>query len=209
MFVDPSCPFAWIASRWLVEVERLRDVKLRFRLVSLSVINEDRDLDDWYRAFNDRAWGPARVFAAVDAAHGPDGVRAFYDAFGRRFHVGRDEGLPTVIPAALTDAGLPASIASAADDHRWDTALRASTDYAIDLVGVDVGTPIVQLDGTAVFGPVLTTCPRGSEAVALFDATRTMLATPGFSDLRRRRSETLDRSDPAITNPTAKETANA
>ena len=80
LFVDPSCPFAWITSRWLVEVQRLRGVHLVLRLVSLSVINEDRELDDWYRAFNDRAWGPSRVFAAVEAEHGPDAVQAFYDA---------------------------------------------------------------------------------------------------------------------------------
>jgi hypothetical protein len=198
VYVDPCCPFAWITSRWLAEVERQRPVALDVRLVSLSVINEHRELDDWYRGFNDRAWGPARVFAAVREEHGPDGARAFYEAFGRRFHVGRDEELATVVPLALTTCGLPESLAAAADDPSWDAELRSSTDEALGPVGVDVGTPVLHLDGTAVFGPVLTSCPRGDDAVQLFDAMRTMLAQPAFSDLRRRRNDTLDRSDVVV-----------
>ena len=196
VYVDPCCPFAWITSRWLVEVARQRPVTLDVRLVSLSVINEGRDLDDWYRAFNDRAWGPARVFAAVESEHGVAGARPFYDAFGRRFHVAGDEELGSVVPAALAACGLPPSLARAADDPRWDARLRATTDEALGPVGLDVGTPVIHLDGTAVFGPVLTSCPRGDDAVRLFDAVRTMLAQPAFSDIRRRRNETLDRSDP-------------
>lgn len=201
VFVDPCCPFAWITSRWLTEVERQRDLDLEFRLVSLSVINEDRDLEDWYREFNDRAWGPARVFAAVEAEHGSTGARAFYEAFGRRFHVERDEDLERVIPLALADAGLEPTLNSAVDANRWDEVLRASTHDALEPVGVEVGTPVLHLDGTAVFGPVLTSCPRGDDAVALFDALRTVLATTGFSEIQRARSDALDRSDPALETP--------
>ena len=175
---DPCCPFAWITSRWLVEVERQRPITLDFRLVSLSVINEGREVDDWYRGFNDRAWGPARVFAVVRAEHGPVGARAFYEAFGHRFHVGRDEELATVVPDALAACGLAPPLAAAAHDPRWDAELRASTDEALGPVGVDVGTPLLHLDGAAVFGPVLTSCPRGDDAVQLFDAVRTMLLSP-------------------------------
>jgi hypothetical protein len=198
VFVDPCCPFAWITSRWIVEVERQRDVVATFHLMSLSVINEHRDLDDWYREFNDRAWGPARVYAAVEAGHGPGVTRGFYEAFTRRFHSEGNENLAIVVPAALAEAGLPASLARAAADATWDTALRSSTRAALDPVGIDVGTPVLHLDGTAVFGPVLTACPRGAAAGRFFDALRTMLSTPGFSELQRRRDDTLDRSDPAI-----------
>ena len=201
IFVDPCCPFAWITSRWLEEVERQRPIVLDVRLVSLSVINEHRELDDWYRTFNDLAWGPARVFAAVEAAHGSVGARAFYDAFGRRYHVERDEDLTTVVPAALADANLPPALAGAMSDVRWDGVLRASTSEALDPVGVDAGTPVVHLDGTAVFGPVLSSCPRGEEAVELFDALRVMLAQRAFSDVRRGRNTELDRSDPALDHP--------
>jgi hypothetical protein len=198
IYVDPCCPFAWITSRWLDEVERHRPIALAVRLVSLSVINEDRDLDDWYREFNDKAWGPARVFAAVRANHGPAGARAFYDAFGHSFHVAGDENLASVVPAALATCGLPASLALAADDSDWDAVLRSSTGEALAPVGIDVGTPVLHIDGTAVFGPVLSACPRGEEAVQLFDAVRTVLAQPAFSDIRRRRNDTLDRTDPAL-----------
>ena len=171
---------------------------MTFRLVSSLVINEHRNLDDWYREFNDRAWGPARVFAAIEHQHGCDTARAFYTAFGRRFHVDRNEDLDTVLPAALADADLSVDLAAAADDAGWDTVLRSSIIDALDPVGVEVGTPILHLDGTAVFGPVLTTCPRGDDAVGLFDSLRSMLATPGFSEVQRARAETLDRSDPAL-----------
>jgi len=197
LFVDPCCPFAWITSRWVAEVERQRDVVATFRLMSLSVINEHRVLDDWYREFNDRAWGPARVWAAVEAGHGGGMARAFYDAFGRQFHSEGNEDLAIVVPAALAEAGVAAALADAATDATWDTALRSSTGTALDPVGVDVGTPILHLDGSAVFGPVLTTCPRGAAAGEVFDALRAMLSTPGFSELQRRRDDSLDRSDPA------------
>jgi hypothetical protein len=198
IYVDPSCPFAWITSRWLVEVEQQRPIDLTFRLVSLSVINEHREVDDWYRGFNDRAWGPSRVLAAVGAAHGPSGLRAFYEAFGRHFHVQRDENLAIVVPAALADAGLPVTLASAMDEPHWDAALRRSTAEALAPVGVDAGTPLIHIDGTAVFGPVLSATPRGDAAAQLFDALRVMLAQPAFNDVRRGRAGDLDRSDPAL-----------
>ena len=126
----------------MAEVERQRNVLATFRLMSLSVINEHRVLDDWYREFNDRAWGPARVWAAVEAEYGTGVVRAFYDAFGRRFHIDRNEDLAIVLPAALDEAGVPATLASAATEATWDAALRSSTRTALDPVGVDVGTPV-------------------------------------------------------------------
>ena len=86
IYVDPCCPFAWITSCWMVQVASQRPVRLEHRLVSLSVINENRELDEWYRGFNDRAWGPARVLAAVHAGHGAEAATAFYEAFGNRFH---------------------------------------------------------------------------------------------------------------------------
>jgi len=184
--------------RWMVQVAHQRPVRLEHRLVSLSVTNENRELDDWYREFNDRAWGPARVFAAVCAKHGAEAAAAFYEAFGRRFHVCGDEDLATVIPAALGACKLPTAYADFAADGAWDEALRASTAEALGPVGVDAGTPLLHLDGTAVFGPVLSSCPIGDDAVALFDAMRTMLAQPAFSDIRRRREDALDRTDPNL-----------
>src|SRR5690349_5747087 len=136
LYVDPSCPFAWITERWMAEVEAQRPIALRVRLLSLAAVNEHRDLDDWYRGFNDAAWAPVRVMAAVVAEHGEDAGRRFYEAFGQRFHVGSgtaDEVDRVAVAAdALADAGLPAGLIGAAADEAWDEQLRALTRAALE-----------------------------------------------------------------------------
>jgi hypothetical protein len=193
--VDPSCPFAWITSRWLAEVERERPIDLHIRLLSLSVVNEDRPLDEWYRGFNDAAWAPARVMAAVVDAHGEVAGRRFYEAFGNRFHVqlGTADEVDRVAVAAdaLADAGLPADLLAAATDSRWDETLRSITRAALDPVGLDVGVPIVTVGGISASGPVLSEIPRGDAAVALLDAVRTLAAQRGFVRFERRRDGEL------------------
>ena len=191
VYVDPSCPFAWITSRWLAEVEAQSGIELQIRLLSLSVVNEHRELDEWYRGFNDHAWGPARVMAAVAAAHGTDAARRFYEAFGKRFHVelhtSDDVNRDAVAAEALADVGLPARCIDAATDQRWDDELRSLTRAALVAVGLDVGVPITVIDGVATSGPVLSEIPRGDAAVALFDATRTLARQPGFVRVERQR----------------------
>jgi len=191
VYVDPSCPFAWITSRWLVEVETQSGIELQIRLLSLSVVNEHRELDAWYRGFNDHAWGPARVMAAVAATHGTDAARRFYEAFGQRFHVeldtGDDVNRNAVAAEALADVGLPPSCIDAATDLRWDDVLRSLTGAVLARVGLDVGVPITVIDGVATSGPVLSEIPRGEAAVALFDATRTLARQPGFVRVERQR----------------------
>jgi hypothetical protein len=193
--VDPSCPFAWITSRWLAEVERQRPIDLHIRLSSLAVVNEHRELDEWYRGFNDAAWAPARVMAAVVAAHGELAGRRFYEAFGDRFHVGLDTADEVdrvdVAAVALAAAGLPADLIDAAADDRWDDELRAITRDALEPVGLDVGVPLVTVDGVAASGPVLSEIPRGDAAVALLDAVRTLAGQRGFVRFERRREGTL------------------
>jgi predicted DsbA family dithiol-disulfide isomerase len=191
VYVDPSCPFAWITSRWLAEVEAQSGIELQIRLLSLSVVNEHRELDEWYRGFNDHAWGPARAMAAVATAHGTDAARRFYEAFGKRFHVELDTGddvdRDAVAAEALADVGLTAVCIDAATDQRWDDELRSLTRAALVAVGLDVGVPITVIDGVATSGPVLSEIPRGDAAVALFDATRTLARQPGFVRLERQR----------------------
>ncbi len=193
--VDPSCPFAWITSRWLAEVEGQRPLDLHLRLLSLSVVNEHREIDDWYRGFNDAAWAPARVMAAVVDAHGELAGRRFYEAFGTRFHVELDTAdevdRVAVAASALADAGLPDGLIDAAADAGWDEHLRTITRQALDPVGLDVGVPLVTVDGVAASGPVLSEIPRGDAAVALLDAVRTLAAQPGFVRLERRRDGDL------------------
>lgn len=190
-YVDPSCPFAWITSRWLLEVARLRPITLRFEVMSLAVLNEHRDLEPWYREFNDRAWGPARVCAAAAAHHGPAALARLYPALGRRIHDHGDKDFDAVIPAALAEAGLPADLADVADRSDVDHQMRASTARAQQLVGEDLGTPTIVVDDMAFFGPVLTSVPRGDEALRVFDGARLLAGCRAFSELKRVRADDL------------------
>ncbi|MET7802245.1 DsbA family protein [Streptomyces decoyicus] len=186
-YFDPTCPFVWVTSRWLLEVERLQPIDLRFRIMSLSVLNEHRELEPWYREFNDRAWGPARVCAAAEALHGNAVLRDLYTALGRRVHVERHKDYDVVITESLDELGLPASLAKAAHTDEFDATLRASHQAGQEAVGEEAGTPVVTMDGAGFFGPVLTSIPKGEEAIRLFQATRTLTGTGAFAELKRGR----------------------
>ncbi|PNG20674.1 mycothiol-dependent nitroreductase Rv2466c family protein [Streptomyces cahuitamycinicus] len=187
LYFDAACPFAWVTSRWLLEVERLHPIDLRFQIMSLSVLNEHRELEPWYREFNDRAWGPARVCAAAEALHGNTVLRELYTALGSRIHVERNKDYDAVITASLDELGLPASLAKAAHSDAFDAALRASHQAGQEAVGEEAGTPVVTVDGVGFFGPVLTSIPKGEEAIRLFQATRTLAGTGAFAELKRGR----------------------
>jgi 2-hydroxychromene-2-carboxylate isomerase len=186
---DPLCPFAWITSRWIGEVEAVRDIKTVWHVMSLSVLNEGRDLDAGYRELMDRGWGPVRVITAAKEQHGDQVVKPLYDAMGTLIHIGGEKDFDVVIAKALAECGLPAGLAEAAGSDAFDAQLRASHEEGISLVGQDVGTPVVAFNGTAFFGPVLTRIPRGERAGELWDATVTLASFPHFFELKRSRSE--------------------
>lgn len=186
---DPLCPFAWATSRWILEVEKVRAIDVNWNVMSLAVLNEGRDLPESYRAFIDTAWGPVRVAVAAGAAHGDDAVARLYTAMGELVHHEGVEDRAEMISRALETAGLPSELAAAADSDAHDDELRRSHAAGIEQVGEDVGTPILSLDGTAFFGPVITRVPSGEEAGRIFDASVALASYPHFFELKRTRTE--------------------
>jgi hypothetical protein len=188
---DPVCPWAWITSRWILEVEKVRPIRPDWRIMSLAYLNltqhEGKELCPEYLERMGRAWGPVRVCAAAAQHSGPDVLGPLYTALGTRFHVqGRRED-PAVLPEALAAAGLPASIADAATSTEFDDVIKASHHEAFDEVGLDVGTPVVRIRGRALFGPVITPAPKGEAAGRLWDGLALVSEADGFFELKRTR----------------------
>ncbi|MFC8274061.1 DsbA family protein [Streptomyces sp. NPDC057271] len=193
---DPLCPWAWMTSRWMLEVEKVRPVDVRWKVMSLAVLNEDK-LDELPAEYRDmletKAWGPVRVVTAARQQHGDEVVGRLYTALGTRFHNNGEGPTREAITAALADVGLPADLADYADKDTYDAELRASHKEGIDKVGQDVGTPVISVPGAdgdevAFFGPVVTPTPRGEAAARLWDGTLLVAATPGFYEIKRTRT---------------------
>lgn len=193
---DPLCPWAWITSRWMLEVEKVRPVDVRWHVMSLAVLNEDKldTLPESYAEFLKDAWGPVRVVNAAREEHGDEVVGPLYTALGTRYH---NLALPRTretATAALAEVGLPESLADFAERDTYDTQLRASHKEGIDKVGQEVGTPVIAVPGAdgsqiAFFGPVVTPAPRGEDAAKLWDGTLMVASIPGFYEIKRTRTQ--------------------
>ena len=185
---DPLCPWAWMTSRWMMEVEKVRPVDVTWSVMSLSVLNEGRaHLSEHYRGLMHQGWGPVRVVIAAREKFGDDIVKPLYDALGERIHH-QQQDYPKAIAGALEALDLPAELADAATTDEHDEALRASHQRAVDLVGDDVGTPVVAVDGVAFFGPVVSPAPKGEAAGRLWDGCVLVAGTQGFFELKRSRT---------------------
>lgn len=185
---DPLCPWAWITSRWMLEVAKVRPVQPRWHVMSLAVLNEDKDdLSEGYKERMAKAWGPVRVCVAAEQKIGNDAVLPLYTAIGNRFHNEKAERNRETIEAALAEASLPADLADAMDSTEYDEAVRASHADGIERVGFEVGTPIIAVGDASIFGPVVTPIPRGEAAGKLWDGVWLCLETPGFYELKRSR----------------------
>jgi protein-disulfide isomerase-like protein with CxxC motif len=189
---DPLCPWAWMSSRWLLEVEKVRAIAPSFHVMSLAYLNSDKDISEYYRTMLEPAWGPVRVAVAAAQAEGDRVLLPLYTALGNRIHLeGRDidRGL---IEEALAEVGLPTSLADAAESTEFDDDLKKSHHAGMDQVGMEVGTPVISVEGVAFFGPVVTPAPKGEAAGRLWDGVLLVAGTPGFYELKRTREKGPD-----------------
>ncbi|MGK5550824.1 mycothiol-dependent nitroreductase Rv2466c family protein [Actinomadura kijaniata] len=185
---DPKCPWAWITSRWILEVEKLRPIEVRWHVMSLAVLNEDKDIPQEYRDMLADAWGAVRVCAAAERKYGPEVLGGLYTELGTRRHHEKRPLDVAMFREALAAAGLDPELAAAAESTEYDEAVRASHQDGIDRVGQEVGTPVIEVEGSAFFGPVVSPIPRGEAAARLWDGVVAVAGTDGFFELKRTRT---------------------
>jgi hypothetical protein len=198
-FFDPVCPWAWITSRWVSEVQQLRSYDVQWKFISLKFLNEDKmdysKMPDGYKDVHAAGTNGLRVAARARAEQGNEACGAVYTALGTSLHKNQEREKFVADPVAhiaslLTAAGLPAVWAESALDDSFDALIRTETELALERTGKDVGTPILTFHPggakeASFFGPVISTIPRGEEAMKLWDAIETIATASGMAELKR------------------------
>ncbi|MDQ6935771.1 MAG: DsbA family protein [Actinomycetota bacterium] len=189
---DPKCPYAWLTSRWILEVAEVRDIEVHWHVMCLAYLNRDKDISEEYREKLADSWGPARVCVAAEQQHGPRALLPLYTALGTRIHLRQQPISRAMVEESLTEAGLPTSLADAMDDSSYDDAVKKSHHEGMDQVGDEVGTPTIAINGVAFFGPVITKTPLGERAGKLWDGCVAVASYDQFFELKRSRTAELD-----------------
>lgn len=185
---DPSCPYTWSTGRWLRDAAAARGEPVHWRLMSLAVLNADRDVPEEYREPMRQSGMASRVLAAAGLEQGDAAVDALYTALGRRAHEQGGTLDRQTVAAAVAEAGLPASLLDAYDDERHDDTVLASHEEGQRRVGQEAGSPVLAFDdGPGFFGPIVTEVPTGEDSTRLYDGVRLLSAVPAFSELKRAR----------------------
>lgn len=194
-YFDPVCPWAWMTSRWMLEVMNVRDVSVEFHVMSLAVLNEGRDVSEDYQRHMQESWGPVRTIIKAREVHGQEIVLPLYSAIGRRVHLEKrgftkenPDQLRESVKEALAEVGANAECIEVWATTEVDDMLRESHNRGMLPVGKDVGTPVIHVAGTAFFGPVISPAPKGEAAGKLWDGVLLVSQTPGFFELKRSRT---------------------
>ncbi|MFT4010772.1 MAG: DsbA family protein [Nocardioidaceae bacterium] len=186
---DPACPWAWLTSRWILNAEEVRPIQVDFHVMSLFVLNEDKIETP---SVKERLLGPVRVLMAAAQGQGESVLRDLYTEIGNRVHPGRTQMSKELVADALAAAGIDARYLDAWDSEEYDEAIRKSHTEGMELVGYDVGTPVIRVEGDAFFGPIVTPAPKGEQAGQLWDGFRQVAAVPGFYEIKRTRDTQPD-----------------
>jgi hypothetical protein len=185
---DPVCPWAWMTSRWILEVEKVRDISVKWNLFSLAHLNRDKELSDDYKSRLIRSWQSTRVIAAAQKEKGSGVTLPLYTAISSRIHLKKMEVGALLFEEALSEVGLNPALSAAMNDESLNPAVIESHERGIAMVGNDVGTPIISVGGAAFFGPVISPAPKGEEAGKLWDGVVGVASYPGFFEIKRSRT---------------------
>lgn len=185
---DPLCPWAWMTSRWILEVEKVREIEVEWNLFSLAHLNRDKDVAPEYKEKLARSWHCNRVIAAAQKERGSAITLPLYTAISSRIHLKKMEVGEALFKEALIEVGLAPELAGAMSNESFDAAIIESHERGLKMVGNDVGTPIIAIGDVAFFGPVISPAPKGEEAGKLWDGVVGVASYPGFFEIKRSRN---------------------